>query len=391
MRNYAVICEFNPFHSGHKYLVDTVSSDADNVVCVMSGQFTQSASPAVCDKSIRAESAVLCGVDAVIELPAVFATASARSFAEGAVKIVSQIKDIKCLAFGAAADRDTLFRLADIKIRKTEEFAVLLKSYLKRGKSYNYASRAAITELYRSQYSEGDPEPVLDDPNSILGIEYICAIDKYCANVRPVIVTRRGEHLSGEYRSELYMSATNIRKALSARDESVKKFIPCNYEKVCDFTEKHAFDVSAYKKSCVFAIKSIEADEIAKLRDCSDGMEFLIKEVVKRSDYDEITNSVMLKTYGAKRIRRLLLDALCKIKKEDADRDFVTRLLACKKEFDFSLLPDSVKTNNRDIKKAAEESAEIKAVLDIDERVTALYNTLCAIDGDYFNYSLVKV
>ena len=391
MGNYAVIAEFNPFHSGHKKLIESIKDSADNVVCVMSGHFVQSVMPAVCDKSIRSECAVLSGADAVIELPAVYATASAKSFAEGSLKIISKIKNITNLAFGASSDKNCLLRLAEIKIKHADKFSSSLKKHLNSGKSFNFASRAAFTELYGAEYGEADVSSVLDDPNSILGIEYICAIDKYAANIQPDIITRKGSHLSGEYYSGEFLSATNIRKKLLDNcGESVNRYIPYNYEKMQNYVKNHAFDTDSFKKTALFAIKSMEREEVASLRDCVEGMEFLIKEIAKKSNYDNIVNSEQLKIYGAKKVSRLLFDAALAIKKEYLDLPFVTRLLSCKKDFDFSILPDFVKSTNRDIKTAEDSDKQVKSVLRVDERAAALYNTLCGVDGDYYNYSLVK-
>ena len=74
----AIICEFNPLHSGHKRLIDYAKSISDAVVCIMSGNFTQRGMPACCDKHSRARHAILAGADLVLELPTVFATSSAE-------------------------------------------------------------------------------------------------------------------------------------------------------------------------------------------------------------------------------------------------------------------------------------------------------------------------
>ncbi|MCH5351175.1 MAG: nucleotidyltransferase family protein [Clostridiales bacterium] len=390
MINCAVIAEFNPFHSGHKKLIDTVRESAADIICVMSGPFVQSAFPAICDKAIRAESAILCGADAVIELPALYATASAKSFAEGALKIITKVRGVTHLAFGVSSDKDCILRIAELRIKKADKFNSLYKSYLKQGKSHNYATRAALTELYRENCGESDPALAFDDPNSILGIEYICAIDKLGANIQPYIITRRGSHLSGAYYSDDFLSATNIRKSLLSNAYSVKNYIPYNYEKVLNFAENHAPDISALKKMALFYVKSLSSEELSELRDCSKGMEFLIKEIAKNNDYDGIIGNEKLKIYGAKRLNRLFLDAVCGIKKEYLDYPFVTRLLACSGKFDFSLLPDFVKTANRDLKLAAEHNSDIRCVLGVDERIAVLYNTLCSTKGDFYNYSLVK-
>ena len=91
MKIAAIICEFNPLHSGHKRLIDYAKSIAEHVVCIMSGNFTQRGLPACADKYSRAKHAVMSGADMVIELPTVFATASAQNFARGGVAIAHKI------------------------------------------------------------------------------------------------------------------------------------------------------------------------------------------------------------------------------------------------------------------------------------------------------------
>ena len=76
-----IVCEFNPFHKGHKYLIDSVKQQGDIVVCVMSGNYIQRGEPAIFPKDVRVEMALKNGADVVLELPFVYATASAEIFA----------------------------------------------------------------------------------------------------------------------------------------------------------------------------------------------------------------------------------------------------------------------------------------------------------------------
>ena len=394
MNNYAIICEYNPFHSGHKYQLEKVKEHgADNVVCVMSGQFVQSGLPAFCDKALRAECAVAGGADAVIELPTVFATASAQIFAEGALKIISEIKDIKYLAMGATSDSDTIKRLADIKITHSDEFKTLLKRNMKSGKSYNASSVFALCELFSKLYPNetADIELVLSDPNNVLCIEYICAINKLTGNIEPLIIPRKGAlHGTLDINAE-HISATAIRHAVDSGDaKTAERYMPFA-QKSLEFVAKHKPDIELYKNIAVFALKCKTAQELATLRDCSEGMEYLLKNLSHLHDFDAYINETVGKRYGKKRMYRTFLDCALGIEKRVCDYEFCTRLLACKNVFDFSLLPHRVKTNNASIKAAAQENTQVASVLGIDERAVALYNTLCAIDGDYYNYSLVKV
>ena len=96
MKICAIICEYNPFHNGHEYLLREAKTrtDADAVLCIMSGNFVQRGEAAILEKHIRAKHAVECGADIVIELPTVFATSNAELFARGAISILSKIPSI---------------------------------------------------------------------------------------------------------------------------------------------------------------------------------------------------------------------------------------------------------------------------------------------------------
>ena len=90
MLTAGIITEYNPFHNGHRYQIEQTHSELDcsHIISVMSGNFLQRGLPAVCNKFMRAEMAVASGVDAVFELPVVYATASARDFASGSLEAV---------------------------------------------------------------------------------------------------------------------------------------------------------------------------------------------------------------------------------------------------------------------------------------------------------------
>ena len=96
-----IVCEFNPFHKGHKYLIDSVKkSENDAVLCCMSGNFVQRGEFAAFDKFKRAESAIENGADLVIELPTVFSTLSAEGFCRAGVKLIEATGIADRIAFG---------------------------------------------------------------------------------------------------------------------------------------------------------------------------------------------------------------------------------------------------------------------------------------------------
>lgn len=393
MYNCGIVCEYNPFHTGHYYQLDKVHErGVDNIMCVMSGSFVQSGFPAFCDKAIRAKCAVMGGADAVIELPVTFSTGSAQIFAEGAVRIISAIKDIKYMAMGATADEQTILDIADIKIKCNEKFSAALKTELNAGKSYAVANSIALERVYSTIHPDRAISGILNDPNNMLCVEYITAIYRNAATVSPMIIKRLGARHNDLNASGTFISATAIRTA--AADDRLCDALPyipfCRDEILAD-RQNFAPDSNLYKSIAVYALKHAECDYIATLRNCSEGMEFLLKDNSKTYDFDKIINAVAGKRYSKKRIYRLFCDILFGIDKSMPNSRFCTRLLACKNRFDFSLLPDCVKTSNADIKSAASSDVEIKRNLTADERAVALYNTVSRRSGDYYNYSIIKV
>ena len=91
-----IIAEFNPFHNGHKYLLEQAEGLK---IVAMSGNFVQRGEPAIVDKWIRAQMALENGADLVVELPFLVAVQSADHFAKGAVEILSRL-GIDQLTFG---------------------------------------------------------------------------------------------------------------------------------------------------------------------------------------------------------------------------------------------------------------------------------------------------
>ena len=117
MKTMAVICEYNPFHNGHRYQLNTHKEElsADSVICLMSGSFVQRGYPALFDKWTRATDAVRNGADLVLELPVVYSSQSAQRFATGAIKLLDKLGVVDYLSFGSeCGDIETLKECADV-------------------------------------------------------------------------------------------------------------------------------------------------------------------------------------------------------------------------------------------------------------------------------------
>jgi cytidyltransferase-like protein len=114
MRTIAVICEYNPFHEGHQYLIERARAlypeEETAIVCVMSGDFVQRGEPAIYDKYSRAERALRGGADLVLELPTPYSCSVAEHFASAAISIICRLGVVDDLAFGSEGkDEEALF------------------------------------------------------------------------------------------------------------------------------------------------------------------------------------------------------------------------------------------------------------------------------------------
>ena len=150
MKIVGIIAEFNPMHKGHKYLIEKVKeiTGADTAICIMSGNFTQAGKVALVDKFKRAKTALENGIDVVIELPTIYATASAEYFSYGAVNILENLGCVDYICFGSeTGDTRELIQIAYTLIQNEESIWDKTTSYLKEGLSFAAARQQAIAEF----------------------------------------------------------------------------------------------------------------------------------------------------------------------------------------------------------------------------------------------------
>jgi len=184
LQTAGIICEYNPLHLGHKKQMDFLHAQGFGVVCLMSGNFVQRGHPAIFDKMCRAEAALKCGADLVLELPIQCALSSAEGFASGGVEVLSRLCDTLC--FGAeTADRDALMDTAAALL--TPEFSEKLRIHLDAGLSFPAAREKALNDM-------GLPAKLQSLPNNILAVEYCKAILSQNSALSPLPILREGSY-----------------------------------------------------------------------------------------------------------------------------------------------------------------------------------------------------
>ncbi|MBQ3418357.1 MAG: nucleotidyltransferase family protein [Ruminococcus sp.] len=293
MKRAAVICEFNPFHNGHKFLLEKIRKEyADEIVCIMSGNFVQRGELAVVNKYERAAAALLGGADIVAELPTPYALSSAAVFAQNGVRLAKALHcDILC--FGAEDNLDTLKEITDA----LDDYSVkeLIRQKMKDGDYYPRALTEAVAERGEDAIADA-----MKQPNNILALEYIKACR--AEGIFPVAIRRKDVPHDSPNPVGNIASGSCIRD-LIADNADVTAFTPMKIEKPAA--------LSALENAILYILKTSSREEIATLADVSEGLENRIYEAAQEyNSTEEILTAVKTKRYTHARLRRILLCAL---------------------------------------------------------------------------------
>ncbi len=309
----AIICEFNPFHNGHKYLIEKARelSGCDAVACIMSGSFTQRGDVAIMDKFTRAAHAVKGGADCVIELPTHFSVAPAEIFASGAVKILASIPQIKTIAFGCEELTDFMRAAKDLHC-ESEQFKRELNKNLAEGMSY--------AKSYSQAYSACGGEDILSSPNNILAAEYAKAVSRCGRDIRLLPVKRVGGYLDGELK-ENYSSASAIRNNIN--DKKVADSVPDFVYK--DLLKVKSGDEVAKSLDAImrYALLNAEKTSLKAVCGCGEGLENRLKKL-SSLPLEEVISLATGKRYTSSRIRRILISNALNLK-EAEQKEFLKK------------------------------------------------------------------
>ena len=222
-----IVAEYNPFHNGHARLIEQTRAQLGAVcpvVCVMSGDFVQRGSPAVYSKFARAEAAVRCGADLVLELPLPWSLSSAEGFARGAVGLLGSLGVVTHLSFGSeCGELDPLQRVAEALLDPL--LGEDLRAELRSGIPFAAARQQAVARRV------GALAELLQAPNNILAVEYLKAIYDQRLELHPLTVLRTGAQ-HDRFAEGNIRSASELRMRIGT-GEDVSAFLPRAAAEIC--------------------------------------------------------------------------------------------------------------------------------------------------------------
>ena len=300
MKTAGIVAEFNPFHTGHEYLLKKVRENGySHILVCLSSDITQRGDIAVFDRHTRAACAVSCGADLVVELPVPFSMSSAEIYAEKAIWILKRI-GIDALFFGSETeDKKALSKAAATTNELKDSDTV--KDLLRSGESYPGAVSKAAEKLLDSESAN-----VFKSPNSTLAIEYINALGS-----TPFIPVSRTFPHDGE-QGDNYASASFIRKGILSGSNEVYRFLPYKADGI-------AFsDIQNIQRAILLSLYRKDVKELLKYHDINDDLAHRIYNSLRTAkSYDDLLIGIKTKAYTMARIKRCLLNAYLGITPSD--------------------------------------------------------------------------
>ena len=302
MNVIGIVCEYNPFHNGHKYQIDKIKEkykDSLIVIC-MSSSFTQRGELSILNKFDKTKIALNNGVDIVIELPYLYSTQSSDIFAKNSIKLLNELK-IDTLCFGTETTNiDDIVNNAKIQLFN-KNFDSKVKSYMDLGINYPTALNNALKDLNGT---------IIDKPNDLLALSYIKEILKNNYNIDLFNIKRTNDNHDKDS-NDTIVSSSNIREKL-INNIDIKNQVPDDVYKLL----KNKIINSKYFEYLKYKI--INEDNLDKYLDVDEGLSKRIKtSIYKSNNLDELILNIKTKRYTYNKISRMLNHILCSITKED--------------------------------------------------------------------------
>ena len=301
MKAIGIICEYNPFHNGHAHQLHTLSTNYPDAlrVAIMSGSFVQRGEPAYFSKFDRARWAIYGGADVVIELPTVYSLGSAELFCTGAVRLM-KVLHIHSISFGSELDDNSILHTA-AEFLNTPHGQEAIQQHIKTGVSYGTALRQVIAK----HVPKGDL--INDAPNSLLGLEYIRAAQRYFSNLMVIPITRQSSHHSSTLsQGQDFPSGTALRKAL-VEGTTIDTYVPHTIiDDMHRVIAQGAYtDYERYNDILHGINRLLSTVELETYGDFTEGIEHRWHKAMQHVNWTHALDEIKTKRYTYARLRRM--------------------------------------------------------------------------------------
>ncbi|PEE70108.1 hypothetical protein COM73_15125 [Bacillus thuringiensis] len=317
-----MVVEYNPFHNGHLYHVQETKklTQSDIIIAVMSGPFLQRGEPALISKWYRTKMALASGVDLVVELPYVFATQKAETFANGAISILNALR-VSEICFGSEDGQiENFYNTISVQKNEEETFNCLVKQFMDAGNSYAKATSDAFSHILTSEKNID-----MSQPNNILGFQYMKAILSQNSSIQAQTIKRFASHYHDEtFNDQHIASATSIRKQLFSEEGSfttIEPFLPqattsllANYKQNYGILHNWEQYFSFFK----YKLMTMSSGDLRHIYEIEEGLEHrILSKIQNSSSFYSFMEALKTKRYTWTRLQRACTHILTNTTKEE--------------------------------------------------------------------------
>lgn len=304
MKAVGIICEYNPFHNGHIYHLKKVKENFKDyiIILVMSSSFMQRGETSLINKWDKTEIALFYGIDIVIELPFVFSTQSADIFARGAIYLLEEM-GVSHIVFGSETNNINMLKeIANIQSKDTYNKEV--KKHLESGINYPTALNKALLTFTENN---------IKNPNDLLALSYVKAIQELKSNIIPVSIQRTNNYHKLSQNTNI-TSASSIRELIKQKKDFSSYIPEKTKEKI-----NNAFFIENYFPFLKYKILT-EIDVLDKYQTVDEGIASRIRKYITSSNsLEELILNVKTKRYTYNKLSRMFTHILCNFTKEEAN------------------------------------------------------------------------
>ena len=292
-----IICEYNPFHNGHLYHIKKIKELYPNslIILVLNGYFLERGEISILTKEAKVKIALANNIDIILELPVIYGTQSADTFASISLKILNNFH-VNKIIFGS--ESNNIEKIKEIASKQLDEkYDVLVKEYLNDGINYPTALAKALNINFSFL------------PNDLLGISYVKAIIRNNYNIDAITIKRTNNYHDTTSTNNI-VSASNIREKIK-NNEDISKYIPINIK---DFINNTNYD--NYFRLLKYKINT--DNDLNEYLDVDEGIEYRLLEYINKSkNIDEFINNIKTKRYTYNKLNRMFIHILLSFLKTD--------------------------------------------------------------------------
>lgn len=295
-------------------------TQSDIIIAVMSGPFLQRGEPALISKWYRTKMALANGVDLVVELPYIFATQKAETFANGAISILNALR-VSEICFGSEDGQiENFYNTISVQKNEEETFNYLVKQFMDAGNSYAKATSDAFSHILTSEKNID-----MSQPNNILGFQYMKAILSQNSSIQAQTIKRFASHYHDEtFNDQHIASATSIRKQLFSEEGSfttIEPFLPqattsllANYKQNYGILHNWEQYFSFFK----YKLMTMSPGDLRHIYEIEEGLEHrILSKIQNSSSFYSFMEALKTKRYTWTRLQRACTHILTNTTKEE--------------------------------------------------------------------------